>query len=442
MPRTVVITGLGPITALGVGMDALWDGLVNGRSAVRRIRSFDPGGFRCQVAAELPPEAFSVKGVVPKSYRKNTKVMCRDVELAVGAAVAAVEDAGLVTKGVDASATPTIRPERFGCHIGAGLICADIDELATALVTSEGPDGDIDLDHWGRQGMTNLTPLWLLKYLPNMLACHVTIVHDCQGPSNTITCCEASSALSLGESVRVIGRGAADACLTGGAEHKLNPMSYIRQEFAARLAPADGSVDPATVARPFDPAATGTVLGEGGGLLVVEAGETAAARGRAPYARVSGFATTQSFCGDTVGLAVAPDDDALSDAMSLALDQAGVAPDDVDAIVPFGSGIPVVDALEAAAIRRVLGDRAASVPIVTTVPNVGSCAAGNGAISLCAAARCLREQMLPARLNTIGAKGLDADRAPARAARLRHVLVTTSSQGGQNAAVVLSHPDA
>ena len=128
----------------------------------------------------------------------------------MAAAAAAVADARLGDEGGDGSAPPAIPPARFGCQIGAGLICADLDELAAALVTSKGANGDIDLEHWGRLGMTNLTPLWLLKYLPNMLACHVTIVHDCQGPSNTITCCEASSALSLGESMRVIDRGAAD----------------------------------------------------------------------------------------------------------------------------------------------------------------------------------------------------------------------------------------
>ncbi len=132
--------------------------------------------------------------------------------------------------------------------------------------------------------MNNLTPLWLLKYLPNMLACHVTIIHDCQGPSNTITCCEASSALSIGESIRVIQREAADACLSGGAESKVNPMSMLRQSFAGRLAPTNGDQDPTTVIRPFDPGATGTVNGEGGGLIVVEAAEIAEQRGREPYA--------------------------------------------------------------------------------------------------------------------------------------------------------------
>lgn len=438
MSRQVVITGLGPITAFGVGIDVLWEALVAGRTAIRRIESFDPGGFTCTIAAELPPERFKARSVVPKSYRKSTKVMCRDVEFAVGAADAAVRDAGLVTRAIDAEATPTIAPPRFGCHIGAGLIAADVDELADALMTSRAEDGTFDIGHWGRVGMTNLTPLWLLKYLPNMLACHVTIVHDCQGPSNTITCCEASSALSLGESMRVIERGAADACLTGGAENKLNPMAFIRQEFAHRLAPTDDGDDPATVARPFDPTARGTVLGEGGGLLVLEEREIANGRGARPYASVAGFATTQSFCPDTVGLDVPADDESLTDAVRFALDQARLGPGDVDAIVPFGSGIPSADAAERAAIHRVFGERAASIPLVTTIPAVGNCAAGNGAVALCVAARSLRAGKLPARLNTADADGLDANAAPARDADLRTIVVMTPSQGGQNAVVVLT----
>jgi 3-oxoacyl-[acyl-carrier-protein] synthase II len=408
MPRRrVVITGIGPITAFGAGIDPLWDALTEGRSAIGAIRAFDAGGFRCRVAAEMADGLFRVR--------------------------AAIGNAGLVTKAVDADGEPTIDPDRFGCHIGAGLISADVDELAAALMTSE-RDGTFDLADWGASGMQNLTPLWLLKYLPNMLACHVTIVHDCRGPSNTITCCEASSALSLGESMRTVERGAADACLTGGAEYKLNLMAYKRQELTGRL--AEGGAGEA-VPRPFDPRAAGTVLGEGGGLLVVEAEEVAERRGARPYAAIAGFAATQSFCPDTVGLALDPDDPAIADVIELALADAAIEPADVDAIVPFASSIPSVDAAERAAIIRVFGPRASEIPIVTTVPNVGNCNAGNSAVALCVGAKCLREQRLPARLHTSGAEGLDADAAPSRTAELRNVLVFTSSQGGQNAAVVL-----
>lgn len=444
--RRVVITGVGPITAFGVGIDPLWTAMCEGRSAIRRISRFDPSGFPCQIAAELSDELFDVRSIVPKSYRKATKVMARDIELAVGAAAAAVSDAQLITKAVDPDAAPSIDPARFGCHIGAGLIAADIDELTAALITSKWTEESanstdaptpIDLAHWGSTGMNNLTPLWLLKYLPNMLACHVTIIHDCRGPSNTITCAETSAALSLGESMRVIERGRADACLTGGAEHKINPMGLLRQIFARRLAPANGQGDPTTIVKPFDPSAQGSVLGEGGGILVLEALESAERRNAQPYAEVVGFAATQAHCPDTVGLEIESDGQSISDAIEAALKMAGIDPDAIDAIVPFGSGIAHIDRSEAAAIRRVFGSRAASIPLITTVPNVGNCCAGAAAISITVASMALRSQRLPARLNTAGAEGLDANAAPSRDASLTHVLVVSTGMGGQNAAIVL-----
>jgi 3-oxoacyl-[acyl-carrier-protein] synthase II len=440
MPRPVVITGLGPITAFGMGMDGLWDAMIEGRSAIGPITRFDASGFDCSVGAEMPADAYDVRKIVPKSYRKATKVMCRDIELAVGAAAAAVADAQLITKGTDPETPPTIDPTRFGCHIGAGLIAAEADELTSALITSRTDDGTVDLKHWGATGMQNLTPLWLLKYLPNMLACHVTIVHDCRGPSNTITCCEASGALSLGESMRVIERGSADACLTGGTEYKINLLALYRQQCAGRLAQTNGSG--AEIVRPFDRRACGTVIGEGGALLIIEAEETARARGAPLHARLTSFAATQSYCEDTVGIAATDGGRGLADAITAALRQGGLDADAIHAIVPFGSSIPSVDQAEASAIKAIFGDRAARIPLVTTVPNVGNCNAGNGGVDLCVAARCLIEQKLPARLHTQGADGLDADACPAREARLDHVLVLSASQGGQNAAVVLSRIDA
>jgi 3-oxoacyl-[acyl-carrier-protein] synthase II len=445
MRRSVAITGIGPVTAFGIGIEPLWSAMVAGRSAIGRVERFATAGFPCPFAAELASEALDIRAIVPKSYRKATKVMCRDIQLAVAAAGAAVADAGLRTRGTDPEAEPTVAPARMGCHIGAGLISAEVEELTGALHGSRrqecDPDGapGFDLARWGAVGMNDLTPLWLLKYLPNMLACHVTIIHDCQGPSNTITCCEASSALSLGESMRVIERGAAECCLTGGAEDKLNPMAFMRQYFAGRLADAGPDQEPASIVRPFDDAARGTVVGEGGGILVLEALEAAQRRGARIYATVSGFAARQSACADAAGLAPAPGDESLADALRGALDEAGVDRAEVDAIAPFGSSIPHVDEAEASAIRAVLGARAATVPVITTIPNVGNCNAGNTAVALSVAARALREQRLPARLGGAGSsRGLNAGAAPSTAAPLRNVLVFTMSQGGQNAAAVLS----
>ncbi len=268
MSREVAITGIGPVTALGIGMAPLWEALCEGGTGIRPLNAFHGETWACPFAAELPADEFSIRKVVPKSYRKATKVMCRDIELAVASAQAATFDAGVVT-AASGEGEITIPPHRMGCHIGAGLIAADVNELGAALATSKPQDGPFDLHHWGREGMENLTPLWLLKYLPNMLACHVTIVHDCQGPSNTITCWESSAPLSLAESMRVIQRGAADACLSGGIESRLNVLATWRQQCAGRLTQASPDTDPSTLIKPFEPDANGTVLGEGGGITTV-----------------------------------------------------------------------------------------------------------------------------------------------------------------------------
>jgi 3-oxoacyl-[acyl-carrier-protein] synthase II len=432
-----VLTGLGPITAFGVGIAPLWEAMLAGRSAIRPIRDWDASGFASSAAAEIAPELYDVRATVPKSYRKATKVMARDIELAVGAAAEAIRDAGLVTRGTAEGANPSIAPDRMGCHIGAGLIAAEVDELTAALVTSRGPDGRFDIGHWGQAGMQNLTPLWLLKYLPNMLSCHVTIIHDCQGPSNTITCAEASSGLSIGESMRVIERGDADACLSGGAEARIHPMGILRQTFARRLAPTPAGVDPATVVRPFAPDASGAILGEGGGIVVVENPASAAARGIPPIAVLAGFGASQSFCPDTCGTEIDSTGRDIAAAVERAIGQAKIAPDAIDAIVPFGSGIAAFDRAETAALTSVFGQRAKRIPIIQTVPFVGNCGAGCGAIALCVAAQALRTQTLPARINTSGCTALDANAAPSRPAALGHVLVLSTSLGGQTAAVVL-----
>ncbi len=441
MERRVVITGLGPITAFGVGMVPLWDAMVAGRSAIRSVDGMKRASMPCPMVAALTD--FDVRQRVPKEHRKATKLMCRDIALAVGAADAAVADAGLVTRGTNSDAEPTYAPARFGCHVGAGLISADVDELTQALLTSrqEGDDShgapSVDLGHWGQAGMNNLTPLWLLKYLPNMLACHLTIIHDCRGPSNTLTCCEASSTLALGEAMRVIQADRADVGLVGGAEEKLNPYAFIRQFFAERLANPSPDQDPTTVVCPFDERAQGTVLGEGGGILVVEEINAARRRGAKIYAEVAGFAATQSACLDATGLEIDPADSSIARAIELARASARIDPADVDAVVPFGSSIPQVDQPEAMGMKKALGHRVRDIPLVTTVPYVGNCNAGNGAIGLAVAAQALFCQELPARLNTTRANGLNANACPARTASLNAVLVLATGQGGQNAAVLL-----
>jgi len=440
MARRVVITGIGAVTPFGVGMDVLWEGLCAGESRLGPITRFDASGFRSSLGAEV--EGFQAKDFVPKSYRKAVKVMARDTELAVGAALNALESAGLVTKGmaahIEEGVELTYEAQRVGCQIGAGLIAAEVPELAMAMVTAtEG--GEFSYERWGADeesgaGMDNLTPLWMLKYLPNMLSCHVTIIHDARGPSNTITCSEASGPLSIGESLRVIERGDADVCFSGGVESKLNPMGLIRFDLTGILANTVGDAPGVSYVRPYDPDAPGTLTGEGGGILMVEGLDAAESRGAVPVAEIVGFGAGHSpASGDaqrrSVGLEVA---------ILAALKEAGIGPEAVDAIVPQGAGHRSADEAEAAALRTVFGERLGQIPLVTVTPAIGTLAAGAGAIGVCVAARCLSEQRLPARLHEgTPAPGLDVGPAAARDAELEYVLACTGAIGGQNAAIVL-----
>jgi len=435
MNRRVVITGLGCVSGLGVGVEPLWEGVCAARSALRRLTSFDPGGFDAQIGAEV--DDFKANKYVPKSYRKAVKVMARDIELAVGAADLAARHAGLVTPGTDPDADRSYPGPRTGCHIGAGLIAADINELTEALVTATGDDGGFDIHRWGAEGMHQLTPLWLLKYLPNMLACHVTIIHDAQGPSNTITCGEASSALSIGESLRVIQRGNADCGICGGAESKVNPMAFYRQQLTGRLT-TQGNDHPTTAVRPFDAKATGTAVGEGGGIVILEAADTAAARGATPLAEVVGFGAGQSVFANGHALGPHPEGRGSAAAIRAALRDAELEPGEIDLIIPLGAGVSEFDRSEASAIRAVFGERAGKVPLWSSTPFISDCFAGVGAINAAVATLALKHQRIPARINCDEPiEGLNAATAEAADADLRHVLVFSTSFGGQNAALIL-----
>ncbi len=444
--RRVVISGVGVVSGLGIGADAFWEGLLAGKSAISSVRAFDASAFPISLAAELD-EGFKVRNFVPKSYRKATKVMCRDIEIAVAAAAEAVSDGRIVTawnlETAAPDAQPTFDPSRFGCQIGAGLIVADIDEISAAMATAQDDPTDpqsFNLKNWGSTGMENLTPLWLLKYLPNMLACHVTIVHECCGPSNTITCTEVAGGLSVGEARRVIERGDADICFAGGAESKINPLGILRQSFTKMTADttAEDLGNPTAAIKPFSTQARGTIPGEGGALLLIEDYDSAHQRGAKIYAEMIGFGAAQSFDLQSGKIEPSSDGAGIVWAIEQALSDANINTNQIDAIVPMGFGASEYDQAEANALSTIFGARLATIPMVTTKPNVGNCAAGAGAIDLAAGALCLRHQKLPARLNGEELSAdLDATTTNARAAELNHILICGTGLGGQNTAVIL-----
>jgi len=434
MSRETVITGLGAVTGLGVGVDHLWRGLCEGHSAIGPIEAFDPSGFRCRLASEV--KGFRARDFVPKSYRKAVKVMARDIELAVGAAKLAVEDAGIETKGtLNGEGEPTFASHRIGCQIGAGFIACDAPELAQAEASSREEDGAFSMRRWGEEGMGNLSPLWMLKYLPNMLACHVTIIHDAKGPSNTITCCEASGLLSIGESRRVIERDDSDVCFSGGAESKLNPLGFLRMHYAERLAETGDEGEASRIVRPFDEGSAGSLIGEGAGIVLIESAAAARERGARIHARVAGFGAAQSIDDDEPGTGLAM-------AVESALADAGMDASEIDLIVPHGSGAPACDREEAAGLERVFGTRLDDIETITLTPHIGDTLAGAGGLAVCVAATALREQTLPSRLAGGGMGRVRAGAREAGPASLRAALVCTNALGGQNAALILRAPKA
>jgi 3-oxoacyl-[acyl-carrier-protein] synthase II len=426
--KRVVVTGIGLVSPLGIGQVATWENLLAGKSGIAPIRRYDATGFHCSIAGEVPE--YKISDHVPKSYRKATKVMARDIELAVIAADDAMKDAGLQTK---AYADPSpIQSLRFGCNIGAGLISADLDELSSAMNIARGNGNDLDLGKWGTAGMGNLTPLWLLKYLPNMLACHVTIIHGLMGPSNTITCAEASSHLAIGEAYRTVQRGKAELAICGGAESRVNPMGQMRLQLLDRLNKTHNG-SPTDALRPFDLDAAGSVTGEGGGLLVLEEYEHAKARGAKIYAELVGFGASQDATGP---FEPDPTGHSYGRAIASALRDAKLNTSDVDLIVPQGQGVAKFDRAELNGLQTTFGDGLAKPFFAPVKAQIGNLVAGNGVDAATAVLSIATSKVAPA-INTksIGDAKLNVS-ATAREAKIDVAVTSTYSLGGQNAALV------
>jgi 3-oxoacyl-[acyl-carrier-protein] synthase II len=426
--RRVVITGVGVVSPIGIGREKFWANLIAGQTGIRHIEAFDPGGLPCQIAGQVPP--FKIIDYVPKSYRKSTKVMARDTELALIAADDAFRDAKLNSKAY--TETADFDGTRFGCNIGAGLIGAELNELTAAMFTaSDGPT--LDLNRWGKDGMFQLTPLWLLKYLPNMLACHVTIVHQLKGPSNTITCADSSSHLAIGEAFRTIQRGKADLAICGGAESKIQPLGFFRQILLKRLTSTRNDT-PQSACRPFDADADGTVMGEGGGLFILEELGRALERKAAIYAELVGFAATQ----DTYRITEPdPTGHSYSRAIINALADAKLAAAQVSMIVPHGLGIPTHDRAELTGFGKVFGDRLSRIPFAPIKAQTGCLAAGCG-IDAAATVLAIKHNTVPPAVNTKRPHdGFALNVSPeSRTAQIDIALSSTYSLGGQNAALV------
>ncbi|MHC5179093.1 MAG: beta-ketoacyl-[acyl-carrier-protein] synthase family protein, partial [Planctomycetota bacterium] len=375
--RRVVVTGIGAATALGLTADELWNGLLEGKCGIEKIRAFDPVGFPCELAGEVPD--YKIRNYVPKAHRKATKLMSRDIEISVIAAADAVKNSGLVTKATDPENT-TITANRTAISFGAGLISCDLEEIS-ASVEKAVTDGEFDIQKWGTDGLQSLTPLWLLKYLPNMLPCHIGIIHDIQGPSNTITCGEVAGHIAIAEAVEMITRNDADVAMGGGGEAKVNPVVMMRQCLHHRTA-NDSNDAPEQACKPFDVNADGSVFGEAAGVVILEELEFAKARNAAIAAEIVGTASSNSLNTDYAHLE--EDGKGLQIAIQKALDEAGIGPEKIDLIVPTGTGIAVDDKAEAAALKAVFGESLPSIhvwPVKGMVSHTGAAAGAIDAIA-------------------------------------------------------------
>jgi len=430
----VVITGLGAVSPLGLSAADMWKGLVSGKCGISKITAFDPEGFTCDLAGQVPH--YEIRDYVPKSHRKQTKLMCRDIELAVIAARDALTDSGLASKATDPE-NISIDPPRTAINIGAGLISCDLVELAPAVAQSIS-DGSFDIRKWGKQGLEMVTPLWLLKYLPNMLACHLSIIHDIQGPSNSITCAEAGAHIAVAEAAQLIARGAADVALAGGAEAKVNPIVFIRQCLLKR-ASARKNGNPDSACRPFDENASGSVFGEAAGIVILEKLEHAQERDGKIYARVVG--TGQSNSINTRYERLEPDGTGVRLAIEQALAEAEIEPEELDLIIPHGSGIPADDLAEARAIQDALGDATAKVPVWPTKGMLSNTGAAGGALDVVAAACAMKNGIIPAAKNCDKkARGCNLNIVTRPLKKdIRFVLLCSYTYGGQTAALVLKN---
>ena len=432
----VVITGFGQITPLGLNAGDTWASLCTGRIGIDTITAFDPVGFSCKLAGQVPD--YQIRDYVPKTHRKATKLMSRDIELAVIAANEAFIHAGLVTKGIDPE-NINVDPERVAINLGAGLISCDLVELAPAVAAST-TEGKFDIHKWGRDGLNMVTPLWLLKYLPNMLACHVGIIHDIQGPSNTITCAEAAGHLAIIEAVQVIARGDSDIALAGGAEAKVNPIVMIRQCLLKR-ATIENNDDPASACRPFDADAKGSVFGEAAGVVILEELQHAEKRNAKIYAEVVGLGQSNSI--NPAYEHIEPDGKGIRIAIENAMAEAQIRPDDLDLIIPHGTGIPADDLAESNAIRAALGNAVKKVLVWPTKSMLSNTGAASGAVDVVAALCAMRDGKIPA------AKNCDRKAAgcnlnivnQAQERNIRFALCCSYTYGGQTAAVVLKKTD-
>lgn len=425
--RRAVVTGLGVVSPFGVGLPPLWEGLIAGRSAVGPITLFDASAFPTRIAAE-------VKGFEPKAFiedRKSLRTMRRATSFALAAARMAMEDSG-VRVGTS-SGGGEVEPCRLGVILGVGAIYPDPEELAPLwrLPSNGGP---VALDPQG--GMRHLPTVWHLMNLPNTASAHLSLAFNAQGPNSTLSTACAAGTQAIREALRVIALGEADAILAGGCDARINPLGIL--SFCRMGALSTRNHCPAEASRPFELHRDGFVVGEGAAILVVEEREHAQRRGARIYGELAGYG--RSF--DAYSLTrPQPEGRGAALAMELALQEAGLAPAEVDYINAHGTSTLLNDVAETRAIKKVLGERAYQVPISSIKSMVGHLLAAAGALEIVVSLLSLQHGLLPPTINYRDPDPeCDLDYIPNRAREAKRLDVVLSNSfgfGGQNASLVI-----
>src|SRR5438477_8205964 len=215
--RRVVITGRGVGAPNGVGKGAFWSACQEGVSGVGPIRSFDASTYPVQIAGEVPD--FDVAPYLPDAQKKSQKVMSRATRFAVGAAGLAVRDAGFSPDWAD--------PTRVGVVMGTGVVPIDLPEIAPTVAGACGEDGQLQVGRMSERGTRAIQPMWILKYLPNMVAAHISLSYNAQGPNSTVTTACVAGTQAIGEAFRLVARGDADVMLAGGADSRIDPLMLL-----------------------------------------------------------------------------------------------------------------------------------------------------------------------------------------------------------------------
>ena len=389
--RRVVITGLGIISPLGDTHEALWDALSSRRSGVTRLTAVPSDFLPTSVAGQIPQFTGHVDDFGPletdqkKAIRKALKVMCRECQMGVAAAMRTLHDARLKFDSYD--------PDRAGIVYGSDYMLSSPEEFSDGIKLCTDAARQFIYDRWGDEGMRQLTPLWLLKYLPNMPACHIAIYNNFQGPNNSITHREAAANLAVGEAFRTIQRGSADLMVAGATGTRIHPMKVIHAAQTEELASPE--VEPEQAARPFDFDRTGMVLGEGAGAVLLEELNSAQTRGARIYAEVVGTSSSSVSNRHSVAHRAA----ALANVMRGAMRDAQMSPDEIGHIHAHGLGTRTCDAEESQAIHEVFGPRAQRVPVAAAKSYFGNLGSGSGTVELVASVLSLVEGHLFPTLN-------------------------------------------